>query len=69
MVSKIFHSSEQSDYRRKLRCLYSQNQLITIQIEKPQYSLDYIELDIDTAIQFSKELRKEIAKAKEAKNG
>lgn len=67
-MSNILFKSEDTD---KLLSVYhySGDNTIVIYVEVKDSVTVLISLDIPTAIQFSKQLRKEIANAKEVNNG
>ncbi len=58
----IFCSSDKSDYDSELECYINDNQEIYINIECPNGTFNFICLDKQTAIKFSKVLRTEISK-------
>jgi hypothetical protein len=67
-VSLVFHGSEQTPDHQVDITLSDENQ-IEITINEGRDIDHFIHLDVSTAIKFSKELRRLIAKAKEADNG
>lgn len=67
MVTLIFHGSQKSDMTEtELSCLCNYYDEICIKIENSQFE-NYIVLDKSTAIKFSKELRKQIARIEDEK--
>jgi hypothetical protein len=62
MVQLVFYGSEKSETDNyELRCFCNTNDEIYIEIEMHQNFEHFIALDKQTAIKFSKELRKQIA--------
>ena len=71
MVELVFYGSEKSEMNNtKLRCFCNTNQEIFIGIQDEEFRSieNFIVLNKETAIKFSKELRKQIALIEDEKN-
>ena len=61
-IKIIFCSSEDSKHDSELECYMNENREIYVNIESPNGAFNFICLDKDAAIKFSKVLRTEISK-------
>ena len=61
-IKIIFCSSEDSQHDSELECYMNQNKEIYINIESPNNQFNFICLNKEAAIKFSKVLRTEISK-------
>lgn len=65
----VFFSSEYSKLESELECFCNTKGEIFISINDEDTPMQYVVLDVSTAIKLSKTLRTEINKAKEVSNG
>lgn len=68
-VQLIFESSDKSKFDSKMQCYCNTNNEIFINIERDNLESIFICLDEETAVLFSKHLKREISYLKDNKNG